>query len=89
MRKLKKILAIGLTMVLIGTAFTACGSDEGADSDEGNAAISVLTREEGSGTRGAFIELFGIEQDDEDKTISDATELDFEDFKLSVKIEKA
>lgn len=72
MRKLKKILAIGLTMVLIGTAFTACGSDEGADSDEGNAAISVLTREEGSGTRGAFIELFGIEQDDEDKTISTA-----------------
>lgn len=27
--------------------------------------INVLTREEGSGTRGAFIELFGIEQKDE------------------------
>lgn len=27
--------------------------------------INVLTREEGSGTRGAFIELFGVEQKDE------------------------
>ena len=39
--------------------------------------IAVVTREEGSGTRGAFIELFGIEEKDEngekvDKTIDTA-----------------
>lgn len=35
-------------------------------------AITVVTREEGSGTRGAFIELTGIESDDADKTIATA-----------------
>jgi phosphate transport system substrate-binding protein len=34
--------------------------------------ITVVTREEGSGTRGAFIELTGIETDDGDKTIASA-----------------
>ena len=31
-----------------------------------NAEITVISREEGSGTRGAFVELFGIEQKDAD-----------------------
>jgi phosphate transport system substrate-binding protein len=34
--------------------------------------ITVVTREEGSGTRGAFIELTGIETDEGDKTIASA-----------------
>ena len=34
--------------------------------------ITVVTREEGSGTRGAFIELTGIETDEGDKTITSA-----------------
>ena len=76
MKKLKKILAICIAMVMVGSAFTACGSNDNSGdasgSGSGDDAISVLTREEGSGTRGAFIELFGIEQDDEDKTISSA-----------------
>ena len=76
MKKLKKILAICLAMVMVGSAFTACGSNDNSGdasgSGSGDDAISVLTREEGSGTRGAFIELFGIEQDDKDKTISSA-----------------
>ncbi len=76
MKKLKKVLAICLAMVMVGSAFTACGSNDNSGdasgSGSGDDAISVLTREEGSGTRGAFIELFGIEQDDEDKTISSA-----------------
>ena len=76
MKKLKKILAICLAMVMVRSAFTACGSNDNSGdtsgSGSGDDAISVLTREEGSGTRGAFIELFGIEQDDEDKTISSA-----------------
>ena len=36
-------------------------------------AIAVLSREEGSGTRGAFIELFGIEQKDADGNKVDHT----------------
>ncbi|MGE5632870.1 MAG: phosphate ABC transporter substrate-binding protein [Caulobacteraceae bacterium] len=35
-------------------------------------AITVVSREEGSGTRGAFIELTGIQADNVDKTISSA-----------------
>lgn len=36
-----------------------------ASSFDKSAEIAVVTREEGSGTRGAFIELFGIEEKDE------------------------
>jgi len=46
-------------------SLTGCGS--GA-----SGTISVITREDGSGTRGAFIELCGIEEDDTDNTISTA-----------------
>lgn len=35
--------------------------------------ISVVSREDGSGTRGAFIELFGIEEKGEDGTKTDKT----------------
>ena len=44
---------------------TAAGSMSGA--------ITVLSREDGSGTRGAFIELFGIEQKDADGNKVDNT----------------
>lgn len=39
----------------------------------GAGAITVLSREDGSGTRGAFIELFGIEQKDADGNKVDMT----------------
>lgn len=38
-----------------------------------SAAISVVSREDGSGTRGAFVELFGIEQKDADGNKIDYT----------------
>ena len=34
----------------------------GCNAGKDNQTITVLTREDGSGTRGAFIELFGVEQ---------------------------
>lgn len=37
-----------------------------------DAAISVVSREEGSGTRGAFVEITGVEADDKDNTTADA-----------------
>ena len=51
----KKVLAI-VTAALIGTtAFAATAS-------AASGTIDVISREDGSGTRGAFIELFGIEE---------------------------
>lgn len=63
---MKKIISLILAAGLLMAAFAGCGS-------KGNDAISVLTREEGSGTRGAFIELFGIEQKDADGNKVDKT----------------
>ncbi len=50
-------------------------SEETSDFDT-SSAISVLSREDGSGTRGAFIELFGIEQENEDGEKEDMTTVD-------------
>lgn len=59
-------------------ALAGCGTDKGTDSKNsgtgtGTDAISVLTREEGSGTRGAFIELLGIEEKNADGKKVDKT----------------
>ena len=56
------IAALGM----LASAMTGCGAG-GA-----NGAISVITREDGSGTRGAFTELCGIVADDKDNTVSSA-----------------
>ena len=78
-----KATALALSAFLICTAFSGCGksTDNKGTTDTGaanNAAINVISREPGSGTRGAFIELLGIEEKDADgnkvdKTISTAT----------------
>lgn len=79
MKKMKKMLAITMAVVMAAAAFTACGSDGGSNGggeDAGQAggqAIHVVSREEGSGTRGAFIELFGIEQKDANGDKADHT----------------
>ena len=58
---MKKILAMILAMVLV--VCSAALAEE----------INVISREDGSGTRGAFIELFGIEQKDADGNKVDCT----------------
>ena len=50
------------------TSTTSSSSDFKADSD-----ITVVSRENGSGTRGAFIELMGIEEKGADGTKTDKT----------------
>ncbi|MDB7987576.1 substrate-binding domain-containing protein [Faecalicoccus pleomorphus] len=68
---LKGMLALGLS----ATALVGCSSGgDDAQSDEGSAsgAITVVSREDGSGTRGAFTELMGIEEDGTDNTTSSA-----------------
>ena len=52
---LKKITALALTVMASASVFAAPKFNS-------KKTISVMSREEGSGTRGAFIELFGVEQ---------------------------
>lgn len=66
--KLKKLLALVVTVAMTMSLAVGCGNDaEGDDVAEFDTSydISVITREDGSGTRSAFIELVGIEQKDE------------------------
>lgn len=81
----KRIFALVLGIVVLMGALTGCGSNNSASTTEGttagdaaamNGEISVISREDGSGTRGAFIELFGIEEKDENgEKIDNTTEL--------------
>lgn len=69
---MKKILTLAMCMIMALTAFTGCGGSESGDASADSAAITVISREDGSGTRGAFTELMGIMVDDVDNTTSSA-----------------
>lgn len=80
----KKITATALFGVLAVSAFAGCGgagsssngsSDAGSDSAKFDASktISVVTREEGSGTRDAFTELTGVLVKDGDNKTDNTT----------------
>ncbi len=62
---MKKAISIMLTMVLALSMFAGCAAEE--------EMITVISREDGSGTRGAFIELFGIEEKDAQGNKTDKT----------------
>lgn len=78
--KSKKLLALALSCVCALGAFALVGCSSGGDAGSSDAAggsasgaISVISREDGSGTRGAFTELFGVLDDNkEDATTSSA-----------------
>lgn len=89
---MKKIIATVISVMLLLTMLVGCGKETAtpgaaSNSPAGNATqspsaetmtgdIHVISREQGSGTRGAFIELFGIEQENEDgEKIDYTTEL--------------
>ena len=55
---------------------TEAPATEAASNFDTTMAISVNTREDGSGTRSAFVELMGIEQEDESGETVDMTTLD-------------
>lgn len=74
---MKKIILMVLSLVVAGTVLVGCGSSQRSTFDLNN-EISVISREDGSGTRGAFIELVGIEEKDGngnkvDRTTKEAT----------------
>ena len=61
-----------------GSSNGASGSDAGSGSDTGSASqpSRVVSREDGSGTRGAFVELTGVEEKDADGNKTDNTTAD-------------
>lgn len=61
---MKKFLALLSCAVLMAATAVGCGSQ--------NEKITVVTREDGSGTRSAFSELMGIVKDDKDNTTDTA-----------------
>lgn len=73
MRKhgLRKYAAVAVSVLCLTGALAGCGSSSSSSSSgstDTKAALSknitVVSREDGSGTRGAFIELVGVEQKD-------------------------
>lgn len=65
---MKRILAMGMSIILL-FALTACGGDAAGTGGK----INVISREDGSGTRGAFVELFEIQEKDADGNKVDKT----------------
>ncbi len=61
---MKKMLSFGLMMTLAASMLAGCGGsgEPAAEESAAGSPITVVSREDGSGTRGAFIELFGIEE---------------------------
>ena len=66
--KLAKVLTVSLAALMV-FGLASCGGGSGKVSDKD---ITVISREEGSGTRDAFTELTGVLQDDVDKTVDTA-----------------
>ena len=64
---------IGFVMAILLVVLSLGASVAGASNFDTNKDIAVISREDGSGTRGAFIELFGILQKNEDGTQKDLT----------------
>lgn len=85
---MKKFMSIFLIVIMVMVILAGCTNDSSngntveSNSSNGNGfdtgkTINVVTREEGSGTRGAFIEIVGILEKDangneEDRTYSEA-----------------
>ncbi len=75
---MKKFAAIFMCAALAVGALSGCSSNENsstADKSTAGNPISVVTREDGSGTRGAFVELFGIEDADGNDAITQSAEI--------------
>lgn len=89
---MRKLAVLALSAALIMGTMTGCGSTNSDAKNSDNAGtnksassetgfdiskdISVVSREDGSGTRGAFIELTGVEEKDADGNKVDNTTLD-------------
>jgi phosphate transport system substrate-binding protein len=89
---MRKLAVLAISAALVMGTMTGCGSTNSDAKNSDNAGtnksassetgfdtskdISVVSREDGSGTRGAFIELTGVEEKDADGNKVDNTTLD-------------
>lgn len=86
---MKKIAAAVMMVSMVAVTAVGCGSSngtdtKGADANQSDATsdwdetsdVTIVSREDGSCTRGAFIELFGIEEKQDDGTKVDMTTTD-------------
>lgn len=75
----KKILAVMSAVVITTLAFTGCGSSNETSPDKASDGVSgeitVVSREEGSGTRDAFVELLGILDEEENDLTTQMAEV--------------
>ncbi len=87
--KMKKFIAVLAAVGMVTGLLAGCGNSDGGDAQEDAAQtedagesggwdsssdITIVSREDGSGTRGAFIELFGIEEKQGDEKVDMTTE---------------
>lgn len=76
---MKKLITGIMLAALTAALLTGCGDQESTDTTDTGTSnskatnISVVSREDGSGTRGAFIELFEIEEKDDAGNKTDHT----------------
>ena len=79
---MKKIISMLLALAAAAAVVTGCSENAGNGTSGSSAEaagfdtaneITVISRENGSGTRGAFIELFGVEEKDADGNKVDKT----------------
>lgn len=77
---IRKTVSFAGCAVLVLGLMTGCGSgassggssSESSGGSKAGAVITVVSREDGSGTRGAFTELTGVADGDNDRTTTDA-----------------
>lgn len=78
---MKKSVSLLLAGLMLCGALAGCGSNDATTSDSStddsassgtSGAITVISREDGSGTRSAFVELTGVEDDNGDNTTAEA-----------------
>lgn len=81
--KMRKFIATLSIIGMMAAAITGCKGSNGAEGTQANQGgsswdssndITIVSREEGSGTRGAFIELFEIEEKQGDEKVDMTTE---------------
>lgn len=81
MLKIKKIVSLAVSAALVIAMAAGCSNSGDASSNgEGSATsdlgeISVISREDGSGTRGAFVELMGVLDEDENDATTITAEI--------------
>lgn len=84
--KMKKFIALMAVATMVAGMAVGCGNSSASTDSDSSASgteasgdfdtssdITIVSREDGSGTRGAFIELFGIEEKDSDGNKVDNT----------------